>query len=291
VLTLSQEVDGTIILSKEEILLAPLAPPIPPEPAQVEVPVVAALEQAQRGAARVASTIPQVAEIAQAAPPPEPAAPQPQNVTQPAPAQPAQSQAVSTRPTAQGGAGQTPRPAPPDKVAILRATAEGVQLVEPIAPAPQAMKNIVLDTISYSDQGDVELAGRAQDQTAEVRVYLNNRAITNLSVDAAGNWRGALPDVDEGIYTLRVDEVTAAGTVSSRVETPFKREAPAVLAAASAGEGPLKAITVQAGATLWAIARDRYGDGTLYLRVFEANASAIRDPDLIYPGQVFDLPE
>jgi nucleoid-associated protein YgaU len=253
--------------------------------------VVSALEQAQRGAARVASTIPQVAEIAQAAPPPEPAAPQPQNVMQPASEQPAQSPAVSTLPTAQTGSGQTTRPTPPAKVAILRATAEGVQLVEPIAPAPQAMKNIVLDTISYSQQGDVELAGRAQDQTAEVRVYLNNRAITNLSVDAAGHWRGALPDVDEGIYTLRVDEVTAAGTVSSRVETPFKREAPAVLAAASTGEGPLKAITVQAGATLWAIARDRYGDGTLYLRVFEANASTIRDPDLIYPGQVFDLPE
>ncbi|MGR3529772.1 MAG: LysM peptidoglycan-binding domain-containing protein, partial [Sulfitobacter sp.] len=45
------------------------------------------------------------------------------------------------------------------------------------------------------------------------------------------------------------------------------------------------------GATLWAIARERYGDPFLYVRVFEANRDSIRDPDLIYPGQVFDLPD
>jgi nucleoid-associated protein YgaU len=28
----------------------------------------------------------------------------------------------------------------------------------------------------------------------------------------------------------------------------------------------------------------------LYVRVFNANRDRIRDPDLIYPGQVFDLP-
>ena len=89
-----------------------------------------------------------------------------------------------------------------------------------------------------------------------------------------------------------MDEVDVEGDVTSRVETPFKREAPEVLgAAAGNGDAPVKAITVQTGATLWAIARDRYGDGTLFVRVFEANSNSIKDPDLIYPGQVFDLPD
>ena len=63
-------------------------------------------------------------------------------------------------------------------------------------------------------------------------------------------------------------------------------------AAATSGapSGPVQAITVQPGHTLWAIARERYGAGLLSVRLFEANASQIRDPDLIYPGQVFDLP-
>jgi nucleoid-associated protein YgaU len=48
---------------------------------------------------------------------------------------------------------------------------------------------------------------------------------------------------------------------------------------------------VQPGATLWAIAEERYGNGVFYLKVFEANRAAIDDPDLIYPGQVFTIPE
>uniref|UniRef100_UPI0030DBAE33 LysM peptidoglycan-binding domain-containing protein n=1 Tax=uncultured Sulfitobacter sp. TaxID=191468 RepID=UPI0030DBAE33 len=157
---------------------------------------------------------------------------------------------------------------------------------------PQVMTNVALDTIGYSDQGDVQLAGRAQPDTSEVRVYLNNNAVISLPVDREGRWRGDLPNVDEGVYTLRVDELSRAGDVTSRVETPFKRESPEVLAAATEGlSGPLSAVTVQKGDTLWAISRDRYGDPLLYVKVFEANSANIRDPDLIYPGQVFDLPE
>lgn len=176
----------------------------------------------------------------------------------------------------------------PARIAVLKSDETGVRLLNPVQP--EAMTSVALDTIGYSDLGAVQLAGRAQPDTARVRVYLDNRSIISLPVDAKGRWRGDLPDVDEGVYTLRVDEVSADGEVSSRVETPFKRESVEVLAEASASDGPIKSITVQTGATLWAIARDRYGDGTLYLRVVEANAASIRDPDLIYPGQVFDLP-
>jgi nucleoid-associated protein YgaU len=49
--------------------------------------------------------------------------------------------------------------------------------------------------------------------------------------------------------------------------------------------------TVQPGSTLWAIAKERYGKGIEYFKVFEANKERIRDPDLIYPGQVFELPD
>jgi nucleoid-associated protein YgaU len=51
------------------------------------------------------------------------------------------------------------------------------------------------------------------------------------------------------------------------------------------------AITVQPGYTLWAIAREKYGSGFQYVRVYQANQDLIKNPDLIYPGQVFKLPE
>jgi nucleoid-associated protein YgaU len=61
-------------------------------------------------------------------------------------------------------------------------------------------------------------------------------------------------------------------------------------AAAPAAPPPVQLITVQPGYTLWGIARATYGKGIAYVKVFEANRDQIRDPDLIYPGQVFTLP-
>jgi nucleoid-associated protein YgaU len=49
-------------------------------------------------------------------------------------------------------------------------------------------------------------------------------------------------------------------------------------------------VTVQPGFTLWAIAQGQYGEGVMYVQVWQANRDRIRDPDLIYPGQVFALP-
>ncbi|MEH6645388.1 LysM peptidoglycan-binding domain-containing protein [Sulfitobacter sp.] len=203
--------------------------------------------------------------------------------------EPVEQFAAADEPTEAEAVTMAPEQTDPAAVTVLKSDAEGVSLLS--SDTPQAMTSIALDTIGYSEAGDVQLTGRAQPNTAKVRVYLDNRSVISLPVDAQGRWRGDLPDVDEGVYTLRVDEVSTQGAVSSRVETPFKRESAETLAqAAATADGPVKSVTVQAGATLWAIARDRYGDGTLYVRVFEANAGSIRNPDLIYPGQIFDLP-
>lgn len=177
----------------------------------------------------------------------------------------------------------------PQAPTVLLATKEGVRVLQaPDAAQPDAM-TALLGAISYDDAGDVALTGRAGGEF--VRVYLDNRPVATSQIAANGDWQADLPAVDTGIYTLRVDELNEEGAVVARVETPFKREAADVLAAATAPEAPLQAITVQPGATLWAIARERYGSGTLYARVVEANADTIKDPDLIYPGQVFAVPD
>lgn len=188
----------------------------------------------------------------------------------------------------------TPKPqAGPQQVAILRSTPDGVDVVQAPGSRPQVQGRVALDAISYSAEGDVQLSGRAEKSASEVRVYLDNRAVAAIAVDKSGDWRADVPDIVTGVYTLRIDSVDTGGRVQSRVETPFKREAPEQLRAAVAagGTAAVQAITVQKGATLWAIARERYGDPRLYVQVFEANRIEIRDPDLIYPGQVFTLPD
>jgi nucleoid-associated protein YgaU len=50
-------------------------------------------------------------------------------------------------------------------------------------------------------------------------------------------------------------------------------------------------VVVQPGASLWRIARRTYGDGIRFSLIYEANQTQIRDPDLIYPGQIFTVPQ
>jgi nucleoid-associated protein YgaU len=80
-------------------------------------------------------------------------------------------------------------------------------------------------------------------------------------------------------------------------ETAPAAEEPAVptLVAVSVGDPEAqrfasgKAI-IRRGDNLWTIARRVYGEGIKYTTIYEANTGQIRDPDRIYPGQVFSLP-
>ena len=47
---------------------------------------------------------------------------------------------------------------------------------------------------------------------------------------------------------------------------------------------------VQKGDTLSAIANEYYGEAMKYPTIFEANRPMLKDPDLIYPGQVLRIP-
>lgn len=48
---------------------------------------------------------------------------------------------------------------------------------------------------------------------------------------------------------------------------------------------------IRSGDNLWTIARRVYGSGIKYTQIYGANSDQIRNPNLIYPGQVFNLPE
>ncbi|WP_425044179.1 LysM peptidoglycan-binding domain-containing protein [Primorskyibacter sp. S87] len=284
VLTLLGALDGQQARSAEEIILAPVQPQH--EPSSQDDAVADAQSQPQ----------PDADEQLQA---------DATGVSGAADAEPAQ-QVVQSDQAAEQDAAQQDEPdtsqAEP-AIAVLKSTEEGVELLQPATPqAPEVVDRLSLDTISYSETGDVQLSGRSGGLSgpgSSVRVYLDNRAVADLDAGETGNWKGQLSGITPGVYTLRLDLLNAGGEVVGRLETPFKREAPEVLnppanptRAQVETETPLiRAVTVQKGDTLWAISRDRYGEGLLYVRLFEANKGNIRDPDLIYPGQVFTIPE
>ena len=49
-------------------------------------------------------------------------------------------------------------------------------------------------------------------------------------------------------------------------------------------------MVVSRGDSLWGISRLAYGDGSRYTMIYDANHQQIRNPDRIYPGQVFRIP-
>ena len=82
-----------------------------------------------------------------------------------------------------------------------------------------------------------------------------------------------------------MDQLAAGGVVAARIEQPIENAPPP--------EGMPRdgRVVVQPGTNLWRIARQSYGQGTRFTVIYAANREQIRDPNRIYPGQVFALPE
>ncbi|MCO8145358.1 LysM peptidoglycan-binding domain-containing protein [Rhodovulum tesquicola] len=248
--------DGRTIASGATVFLAPTSAPAPP------APVASAAEP----------------------PAPEPLAPEP----------PAAELAEVPPPAAPEPA--PPEPAPPRAPEILLSDAAGVRVLQaPEGDLPPGRAGVLIEAIAYEADGAVALSGRGQAGGA-LRLYLDNAAIAGGLIDASGRWAQRLDSVAPGLYTLRADLLNPDGSVSARFETPFRREPPEEIAARASvaapdGQAEARVITVQPGFTLWGIADRTYGSGFQYVKIFSANRAQIRDPDLIYPGQVFTLPE
>ena len=185
-------------------------------------------------------------------------------------------------------AASSPPSSAPAAPRLFRVGPDGVSALAGPADPPDVLETLGIDAISYDQLGEVRLSGRGQG-ARELRIYLDNRPVQTARVDDSGAWASPLPGVAEGTYTLRIDALGADGRVEGRVETPFRRTAPEVAAEVEASG--VAAVTVQPGYTLWAISEGFFGEGVRYVQIFEANRDLIRDPDLIYPGQVFTLPE
>ena len=173
---------------------------------------------------------------------------------------------------------------------VVIANSDGVKVIQ---DDKRSDDELALDSIAYDPLGNVTVGGRSN-PSGLVRFYINNEAVSATKTNEAGYWEADLSDIIPGTYTLRIDELSLKGDVISRLESPFKREDRERLAnliAPSTSPARINIVTVQPGNTLWAIARKRYGDGLLYVQVFEANRDKIKNPDLIYPGQLFDLPD
>jgi len=235
------------------------------------------------------------------------------------------------------------------------------------APAEKPAKLVSIDAVDYDPTGNIVFSGQGE-QGNTARVYIDNAFIGDAPVGTDGRWSfSGTAKVAEGVHTLRVDGIDAAGKVLNRVEVPFFREqqskvadataaqpaqpaqqdsgtagttAPAQQPAADAGQTTQPAaqqpasdtaqttqpatqpatgtaeqgtsqqsatpattaeatpakpkegrVVIQPGNNLWRISRVLYGSGAKFTTLYEANKDQIRNPNRIYPGQVFRTPD
>ena len=155
------------------------------------------------------------------------------------------------------------REEPAELVALMADSNEAApeeMLVAAEAPEPEVTTG---DVVASAADKDTEITQTSVEVQAEVA---DLAASATTGAEIAPEASGAAAAVSEG-EPAASDAALRAPSVTFRVKT------------------------VQPGSTLWAIAKESYGEGIEYFKVFEANKERIRDPDLIYPGQVFEIPD
>ncbi|MBT5435521.1 MAG: LysM peptidoglycan-binding domain-containing protein [Rhodospirillaceae bacterium] len=163
------------------------------------------------------------------------------------------------------------------EVEVLQAPGDGVGI--------SGGGDLTLESLSYGEEGTVSLSGQAEPGSIVVP-YVDGEAVGQAVADADGNWQLTLDQaLEEGQYDLRVDQIGGEGEVEARLETPFQQ---AAFTVPSTSES---VVVIQPGNNLWVIARNLLGEGVHYTQIFEANRAQISDPDLIYPGQIFIVPD
>ncbi len=159
---------------------------------------------------------------------------------------------------------------------------------------PGTALTLSIDAIDHDAAGRITFSGGAP-ADAVITVYVANKPAGQAIADASGRWMLRSGVVPSGSDVVRADQQDPSGTVVARVAVPFRSPSGAAMAATAGARAGMNNATafikVEAGQNLWRIARDIYGAGQAYTIIYEANRNDIQDPDLIYPGQVFKLPE
>ena len=99
------------------------------------------------------------------------------------------------------------------------------------------------------------------------------------------------PDVMVAVSLKQyIDYATKTVTVSKPAATDKKPAVKEEKKRETSSKPTAKTYTVKKGDCLWNIAKKQYGNGAQYTKIYNANKDKIKNPNLIYPGQVLTIP-
>ncbi|MBI1494471.1 LysM peptidoglycan-binding domain-containing protein [Rhodobacteraceae bacterium MYP1-1] len=181
------------------------------------------------------------------------------------------------------------------QIPFQREAVEAVLAAQLGAGSP-VVEDVVTEGNAASEAPEAD-AGADESELTVAAVEASESVVTNhVNQGETSDQNGAAETVTEitsddviAVASAVATEEAAPVAVTEPVASTGDATSPAVQAEPTPARPQI--VTVQPGFTLWGIASETYGDGFLYVQLFEANKDQIRDPDLIYPGQIFELPE
>ncbi|SHG89701.1 Ig-like domain (group 3) [Kaistia soli DSM 19436] len=162
---------------------------------------------------------------------------------------------------------------------------------------------VTVDAVEFQD-GKLFISGSAA-IGGTVRIYVDGVVVGDATADENGRWQiEAKGAAGTGKHTIRADGIDkASGNVLARAEVPFEQngDVATLMTVTTEGGGSdgvesasnvpaPKSVIIRRGDNLWTISKRLYGHGIRFSTIYEANNDQIRDPNRIYPGQVFVLP-
>jgi LysM repeat protein len=208
-----------------------------------------------------------------------------------------------------------PEPEPEAKSAATstNATAPTPEMRIVAMPLLASGSRIAIRSVEADAAGGLIAKGSA-DPNATVRLFLNQAALADAKTQSDGRWSLTIKHgMSPGGYVMHADVINPDdATVVASANTPFVYPVAPVpappmaptAASASAEQSPAPSASpadpviesvqtklVAAGHTLWALSQSYYGDPTRYPAIYEANRAQIRNPNVIFPGQVFVVPK
>ena len=172
-------------------------------------------------------------------------------------------------------------------------------------PSAGKKQKLQFGTVDYNDSGDIVFSGKSDPQK-NVRLYVDNKHLGDTVANTTGVWMFRdKKNIKSGQHQLRADTISPSGKVTERASVPFfradKKKVSKLLASRQADTNVEPAtsedtdkmvsnVVIQPGNNLWNIARVIYGKGVAYTTIYEANKQQIRNPDLIFPGQILNTP-
>jgi nucleoid-associated protein YgaU len=192
----------------------------------------------------------------------------------------------SDKPTGDKPTGDKPTGPKEETLVMISPPSGATTLIQPPSAAGVPKSgDLMMSTLDYDERGHVTITGQAA-PGAVVRAYINDKLVGKGAAGADGRWKLTPSDpVEPGKQKLRLDRLAKDGKPVARLELPFER------VIVPPGSADSRRLVVVRGDNLWNIARAHYGHGIHHTVIYGANKDQIRDPDLIYPGQVFSLPK